>query len=145
VRLDVDTGYEVRLFGFDLAGWLWRDYDSVSATVTGSSGVLFTQSLVHVEGDFNGPRRTSFDFGAGLADTSWILLDIDLAGVGSSYQNVGLDNVRFGQVDLTPPPPPPPPPPVGAIPEPGAWALMIIGFGGAGAMLRRRRTSTALG
>lgn len=27
----------------------------------------------------------------------------------------------------------------GAIPEPGAWALMIIGFGGAGAALRRRR------
>ncbi|MBS0334045.1 MAG: PEPxxWA-CTERM sorting domain-containing protein [Proteobacteria bacterium] len=26
-----------------------------------------------------------------------------------------------------------------AVPEPGAWALMILGFGGAGAMLRRRR------
>jgi hypothetical protein len=26
-----------------------------------------------------------------------------------------------------------------AIPEPGAWALMILGFGGAGAMLRRHR------
>ncbi|MBX3486001.1 PEPxxWA-CTERM sorting domain-containing protein [Phenylobacterium sp.] len=25
------------------------------------------------------------------------------------------------------------------VPEPGAWALMILGFGGAGAMLRRRR------
>ena len=28
---------------------------------------------------------------------------------------------------------------VGAIPEPGTWALMIGGFGGAGAMLRRNR------
>jgi hypothetical protein len=28
---------------------------------------------------------------------------------------------------------------VGGIPEPGTWALMILGFGGAGAMLRRRR------
>lgn len=28
---------------------------------------------------------------------------------------------------------------VAAVPEPGAWALMILGFGGAGAALRRRR------
>ncbi|RAK66524.1 PEPxxWA-CTERM sorting domain-containing protein [Phenylobacterium kunshanense] len=28
-----------------------------------------------------------------------------------------------------------------AIPEPGTWALMILGFGGAGAMLRSRRQS----
>lgn len=26
-----------------------------------------------------------------------------------------------------------------SVPEPSAWALMIIGFGGAGAMIRRRR------
>lgn len=29
--------------------------------------------------------------------------------------------------------------PSGAVPEPATWALMILGFGGAGAMLRRRR------
>jgi hypothetical protein len=32
------------------------------------------------------------------------------------------------------------PDPGGAVPEPTTWALMITGFGGAGAMLRRRRT-----
>ncbi len=32
---------------------------------------------------------------------------------------------------ITPPPP--------GVPEPAAWALMILGFGGVGAMLRRRR------
>lgn len=30
---------------------------------------------------------------------------------------------------------------VGGVPEPAAWALMVLGFGGAGAMLRRRRTA----
>lgn len=32
---------------------------------------------------------------------------------------------------------------VAAVPEPGAWALMLLGFGGAGAVLRRRRCATA--
>jgi hypothetical protein len=27
----------------------------------------------------------------------------------------------------------------GAVPEPGTWALMILGFGGAGAMIRSTR------
>lgn len=31
----------------------------------------------------------------------------------------------------------------GIVPEPGTWALMIVGFGGAGVMLRRRRAAFA--
>jgi hypothetical protein len=33
--------------------------------------------------------------------------------------------------------------PVAWVPEPGTWALMILGFGGAGAMLRRQRRLAA--
>jgi hypothetical protein len=32
----------------------------------------------------------------------------------------------------------------GVVPEPGTWALMILGFGGAGAMLRSRRQLSAV-
>jgi len=31
--------------------------------------------------------------------------------------------------------------PTGGVPEPAGWALMIVGFGSAGAMLRRRRAA----
>lgn len=36
------------------------------------------------------------------------------------------------------------PPPVAGVPEPVSWALMIMGFGGVGAILRRRRGSGAV-
>ncbi len=35
--------------------------------------------------------------------------------------------------------PPPPPPPTGTVPEPSTWALLILGFGTVGTLLRRRR------
>jgi len=47
------------------------------------------------------------------------------------YSEVG-KNVQIDNIRLAPPPP-------GAVPEPAAWALMILGFGGVGATLRRRR------
>ena len=36
------------------------------------------------------------------------------------------------------------PPPAPGVPEPAAWAMLIGGFGLAGAALRRKRTSTAV-
>lgn len=44
----------------------------------------------------------------------------------------GLLNIT-GTVDL------PPPPPAPGVPEPAAWAMMVVGFGAAGAAVRRRR------
>lgn len=32
----------------------------------------------------------------------------------------------------------------GGVPEPAAWAMMLVGFGGLGAVMRRRRTSASL-
>lgn len=34
--------------------------------------------------------------------------------------------------------------PVGPVPEPATWAMMLVGFGGIGMAMRRRRTSSAM-
>ncbi|MBW8812189.1 MAG: PEP-CTERM sorting domain-containing protein [Caulobacterales bacterium] len=47
---------------------------------------------------------------------------------------VGVGHIRIGGANL---------PTTTTVPEPATWALMIMGFGGAGAMLRRRRTIAA--
>lgn len=55
---------------------------------------------------------------------------------GFAHNGCGLGEVAFRSTALAPPP-------TGAVPEPGAWALMILGFGGVGATLRRRRQGFA--
>lgn len=130
-----DAGFQVVLFGFDLAGWPSKDYALPGGVrVTSGANTLFSQSNVLVQGDMVGPRHTAFDFGAGLAGQS-LALRIDLAGLAGNSDNIGLDNVRFGQVAL----------PTTAVPEPATWALMILGMAGAGAALRQRRRCVAAG
>jgi len=57
----------------------------------------------------------------------WFSADIYDGATGQTYNVAARD--AFG--------------PTNAVPEPAAWALMITGFGAAGAMLRRRRTALA--
>jgi PEP-CTERM motif len=87
-----------------------------------------------------------FDAGANLAS---FLLSYGSASAARLYAT--------GSAPVIPPPvttptndPVPPsmdPPPgnggVGAVPEPATWAMMILGFGAAGALLRRRRAALA--
>lgn len=65
---------------------------------------------------------------AGSGPTSYSNLIFDT--FGSAGDDFGyLDNVRVAET--------------AAVPEPSMWALMILGFAGAGAMLRRRRPAFA--
>lgn len=79
-----------------------------------------------------------------------------LHGPGEFYSSVGVTftptpgrpgfyNVLAGLAPLAAPPPLPewPPEEPAGVPEPASWALMILGFGAAGARLRTRRRATA--
>lgn len=93
----------------------------------------------------SGPQVSSFYIGKLLAGAStfqqyslrYSLRDqfytSPLATLSASAQ---LDRAKlsFRGVDIVPPPPPPPT----GVPEPTAWALMIVGFGLAGSAFRRR-------
>jgi hypothetical protein len=69
-------------------------------------------------------------------------LEFDLAGTFTDgrfgFYNYSQQNVTYAGIsdDVLPPV-------EGGVPEPAAWALMITGFGAAGAMLRRRRVGSA--
>jgi hypothetical protein len=136
ILFTADAGYQVKLFGFDLAGWPDSDYTIPGLTVTSGDFTLYSAANVFVEGT-NG--HSSFDFGpAGLVGES-IAINIDLTGLGGASDNIGIDNIRFGQsppgVLIDQPP--------STVPEPATWAAMLLGFLTIGAAARRRRITWA--
>lgn len=72
--------------------------------------------------NFNGGFVSAYTDDGSTIKSVTFTTNADIAGTGQT---------RFG--DLA----------VNAVPEPGTWALMITGFGGVGAMLRRRRAALA--
>jgi hypothetical protein len=65
--------------------------------------------------------------------TRYLTFEITGCNVGQvqNWPGCGLNEVVFAQGQTA------------AVPEPGSWALMIMGFGAAGALLRRRRAAFA--
>lgn len=81
-------------------------------------------------------QRTLATWASGLsanAHVSAVYLGVG-SGIGAGYTAYA-DNITFGGDTYNFE--------IAAVPEPGAWALMIMGFGAAGAVLRRRRTAVA--
>lgn len=113
------AGYEVRLLSFDAACYQNRpscqflNYVIAIDGNPGSSGSLPTAYPGHVSVPVMSP---------------WAQSNITLRWGPDSY-DVGLDNIAFEYRLISVP---------GVIPEPGTWAMMILGFGLVGAASRSR-------
>lgn len=104
------------------------DAPPLTFTVFNAGGLTFAG----VGASFDNTTGKLLSTGTGNHFTSndggwWFAADIYDGATGQTYNIAARD--AFG--------------PTGAVPEPTTWALMIMGFGSAGAMLRRRRAAIA--
>lgn len=128
VRMTADPGFEALIYGFDLAGWPQADFTISAVRVLDGVDVLFEQNNVLVQSFLTVPVHTSFQFATPLAAAE-LLVQIDYSNLASGSQdNIGIDNIRFGQ---NPPPVP--------IPEPSAVILLALGLSALGIRGRRRQ------
>lgn len=125
-RFTADAGYLVSLLGFDLASFLSGGQTIQGFTIrdVGANTVLFSQGATFITGTTHNP----FSFNGVSANT--LELVIDLTGLGGVSDDIGIDNIRFSQSLV---------PVGGGVPEPSVWAMLLLGFFGAGAMVRSSR------
>ncbi|MFZ5720919.1 MAG: PEPxxWA-CTERM sorting domain-containing protein [Pseudomonadota bacterium] len=107
--------------------------DVEDTTVDVSTDGLTWFSVGLVTGSTRGIDLDFFGYDSSSA-FSYVRL-IDVAGEGGqSGSTVGADIDAVGAISTRP---------QSVVPEPGTWALMILGFGAAGGALRRRRVAAA--
>ncbi len=126
------------VISFDRFG---NDYSGASPVGTGLDYTNVPNQ--HVEFNLYGPISTNVYTGDIFPGNTWGNITYDLSsfitvsGVytisfgevdNQNFYNIGLDNISLVET---------------GVPEPDAWALMLLGFAGAGAMLRFRRSLTA--
>lgn len=133
--LQLDFASPFAAFGLDI---LFQSYDAaplVNYLVYDQNLVLIALGGIIGNGQGGGAPGGSVFFGVTSDNAATHIGRIVFVESDSNNifpdNNVGYDTFRFGRPD-------------GAIPEPGTWALMILGFGLAGAAMRRRgRTAHA--
>lgn len=110
-------GNVVELYGFDMAGWPQADYTINAVRVRdGDDQILYEALDVTIAGA--GPSHTDFDFAQPLV-AEVIKIEWDSTNLGGSSDNIGMDNIAFGQ----------------NVPEPTSAVLLVL----AAALLMTRR------
>jgi hypothetical protein len=117
------SGYQVTLTGFDLGAWPKTTRNTQVTILSGSGQVLSPSTPMAVDGQVHTSLSYNFTSSNGIR-IQW----------GPDNYDVGIDNIEFAVSPFTP----------GAVPEPATWAMMIAGFGMAGAMMRRRAKAVAV-
>ena len=119
ITLMADPGFEVILHSFDVASFSSSD-DTIDLVGVGDaplSSSLFGETNAII----SATTSTAYDFLTPL-QASEVVITIDSRNIGSSNDNIGIDNITFSQV---------------AIPEPSSALLLV--FGGLGIIGRRRK------
>jgi hypothetical protein len=101
IVLYADPGWDVELYGFDLGAFGGDQiinavtvYDGVPFPFLTPTNDIFEQTNVLVDGT----NRTSFDFSANPLQSHVIWLRINADNLGDGSENIGIDNIRFGQI-----------------------------------------------
>lgn len=121
ITLTADVGYQVLLYEFDLGSWSTNSTVPAIQVLDQDNNVLY--ELLSETILFN--AHTNFSFNGPLSGESLRII-IDQANLGGASDNVGIDNVRFGQTSSTAP-----------IPEPATMTL--LGLGATALAIRNRR------
>lgn len=126
IRLNADPGYEVGLFGFELAS-----FSNAGQSIPGfeirdlaDDSLLLSQGATFVTGS----ASDDYAFAGGLF-ASAIGIHIDLTGLGTTSDNIAIDNVYFAQVALNP------------IPLPAALWLFVTAIAGILGLSRRAQAN----
>ena len=109
------------------AGGRTQDFNPGAAGGTTATGILVVGTTdigaVSQSFSFSGVQFSQYTLNAGFTG----LTSVRFTALGDGSPEFLINNIGVNA-------------PGGAVPEPATWAFMLIGFSGAGVMIRRRRT-----